>query len=228
MDLTLDQVRHMLDVAQLSPTATPAEVEELAETVRREDFRFICVHSLHTKRAADILKGSKAKVVSCVGFPQGVVRSSLKALEAEGCAEDGAGEIDMVMALGALKAGDRAYVEADIRAVVMAVRPLPVKVIIETPWLSDREKVLASMIIRDAGAAFVKTCTGCSPDPIALFEDVRLIRKTVGPDFGIKASGRVGSYFRLASMVEAGATRVGLVLPQAREIIRGWEESRPA
>ena len=89
---------------------------------------------------------------------------------------------------------------------------------------ADKEKVNASQIIQNAGAAFVKTCTGCSPDPVALYEDIRLIRQTIGPQMGLKASGRVGNYFRLKSMVEAGATRVGLILPQAREIIRGWEE----
>jgi len=224
MKLTLEQVKHMMDVAQLSPIATAAEVEELAQTVKKEDFRFLCIHSLHTKRAADILKGSKAKVDSCIGFPQGVVKTALKVMEAEQCVTDGAGEIDMVLALGALKAGDYKYAEEDIRAVVKAAGSLPVKVIIETPWLTDKEKVKASQIIQNAGAAFVKTCTGCSPDPVALYEDIRLIRQTIGPQMGLKASGRVGKFFRLKSVVEAGATRVGLVLPQTREIIRGWEE----
>jgi deoxyribose-phosphate aldolase len=224
MKLTLEQVKHMMDVAQLSPIATAADVEELAKTLVKEDFRFLCIHSLHTKRVAEILKGSKVKVVSCIGFPQGVVKTAVKVMETEGCVADGSGEIDMVLALGALKAGDYKYAEEDIRAVVKAADSLPVKVIIETPWLTDKEKVQASKIIQNAGAAFVKTCTGCSPDPMALYEDVRLIRQTIGPDMGLKASGRVGNYFRLKNMVEAGATRVGLILPQARDIIRGWEE----
>jgi deoxyribose-phosphate aldolase len=221
MDFTSKQIKAMLDVAQLSPIATPVAIEELARVVRDEDFRFICVHSLHAKRAADILRGSPAKVVACVGFPQGVVKSALKAMETEGAVADGAGEIDMVLALGALFAGDYAYVENDIRAVVKAAGKAPVKVIIETPYLSAAQKVQAAKIIQAAGGSFVKTCTGCSPDPVALYEDIRLIRQTVGPDMGIKASGRVGNYFRFVSMMEAGATRVGLILDQAREILKG-------
>jgi deoxyribose-phosphate aldolase len=99
-------------------------------------------------------------------------------------------------------------------------------VIIETPYLSAAQIVDASLLAQDAGAAFVKTCSGTSPDPLALFEDVRLIRQTVGPNMGIKASGRVGNYFRFTTMLEAGASRVGLILPQAREILRGWELER--
>ena len=102
----------------------------------------------------------------------------------------------------------------------------PVKVIIETPFLTAEQKTDASRLVQAAGAAFVKTCTGFSPDPVALYEDIRLIRQTVGPEMGIKASGRVGNYFRFMTMLEAGATRVGLVLEQAREILRGWEAAQ--
>jgi deoxyribose-phosphate aldolase len=126
-----------------------------------------------------------------------------------------------VLALGALFAEDYAYVENDVREVVKAAGGKPVKVIIETPYLSADQKVQAAKAVQAGGAAFVKTCTGCSPDPVALYEDIRLIRQTVGPQMGIKASGRVGNYFRFVSMMEAGATRVGLILDQAREILKG-------
>jgi len=96
-------------------------------------------------------------------------------------------------------------------------------VIIEAPFLTADQKADAARLVQDAGAAFVKTCTGFSPDPVALYEDIRLIRQTVGPGMGIKASGRVGTYFRFVTMLEAGATRVGLVLEQAHEILRDWE-----
>lgn len=225
MDFTREQVKKMLDVALLNPTATPAEIEELAGTLLKENFSYYCVHSLHTQRAAGILKGSSVKIVSCIGFPQGVVKTPIKVAEAEGCVSDGAGEIDMVINLGALKAGDHQTVEEDISAVVKAAKNLPVKVIIETPYLTRQEKIDASQIIQNAGAAFVKTCTGCSPDPVALYEDIRLIRQTIGPDMGIKASGRVGSYFRFVSMAEAGATRVGLILPQARDILKECKDN---
>jgi deoxyribose-phosphate aldolase len=102
-----------------------------------------------------------------------------------------------------------------------------VKVIIETPLLDAAQKVEASRLVKDAGAAFVKTCTGTCADPLALYEDVRLIRQTIGPDMGLKASGRVGNYFRLLSMIEAGANRVGLVLEQARAILQGFAEAAP-
>ena len=222
MDITREELKKMLDVALLRPTATAAEIEALAHVVRDEGFGQICVNTLHVARAAAILRGSPAKVVACVGFPLGAVRTEVKVYEAKQAVADGAGEIDMVLNLGAFLGGDLQYAEEDVRAVVRATGA-PVKVIIETPFLSDVQKVEASRLVQAAGAAFVKTCTGFSPDPLALYEDVRLIRQTVGPQMGVKASGRVGNYFRFLAMVEAGANRVGLVLEQAREILNGWD-----
>jgi deoxyribose-phosphate aldolase len=226
MNLTVDRIKQMLDVALLRPTATAAEIKALAEVVRGERFGFICVYGLHTKLASSVLQGCTAKVVSCVGFPTGAVATEVKVIETERAVADGAGEIDMVLNLGSFIAGELAQAGNDIRAVVRAAAGRPVKVIIETPLLTRQQKVDASRLAQDTGASFVKTCTGTTPDPIALYEDIRLIRQTVGPAMGIKASGRVGSYFRLTSMIEAGATRVGLVLDQAREILRGCEEEQ--
>jgi deoxyribose-phosphate aldolase len=93
--------------------------------------------------------------------------------------------------------------------------------------LTDRQKADAARLVQAAGASFVKTCTGFSPDPSALYEDIRLIRRTVGPSMGVKASGRIGNYFRYASMLEAGANRIGLNLQQSREILRGWSAEHP-
>lgn len=225
MNITPDDIRRMLDVAILAPTATVAEVEALAKTVVNERFGFLCVNSLHAKRASELLKGSDSKVVACIGFPHGTVKTALKVAETAQCVADGAGEIDMVLALGALKGNDPKAAEDDVRAVVKAAGGAPVKVIIETPLLTYAQKIEASKLVQAAGAAFVKTCSGTTPDPLALYEDIRLIRQTVGPTMGIKASGRVGNYFRFTSMLEAGANRVGLVLDQAREILRGWEEA---
>lgn len=226
MKTTTTQIKHSLDVAILKPTTTVAEIEALAKTLREEGFRYLCVNSLHTATAAQALKGSKVEVVACVGFPHGTVKTAAKVFETEAAIAEGAGEIDMVLDLGALFSGNRKQAEADVRAVVDAAQGRPVKVIIETPYLDMRQKIEASKIVRDGGAAFVKTCTGASPDPLALYEDVRLIRRTVGPKMGIKASGRVGTFFRYMSMLEAGATRVGLVLEQAREIVRGCVEHK--
>jgi deoxyribose-phosphate aldolase len=224
MNITQEMIRSMLDVAILRPTATLAEVETLAKTVADEHFGFLCVNSLYARLASDLLKGSGSKVVACVGFPHGTVKTSLKVAETAQCIADGAGEIDMLLALGALMGNDRKSAEEDVRAVVKAAEGKPVKVIIETPLLSHAQKIEASKLVQDAGAAFVKTCSGTTPDPLALYEDIRLIRQTVGPNMGIKASGRVGNFFRFTSMLEAGATRVGLVLEQAREILRGCDE----
>jgi deoxyribose-phosphate aldolase len=225
MTLTPQTIKQMLDVALLRPTATAAEIQALGRVVRDEGFGFLCVNSLHVKTGADALRGSPAKVVACVGFPQGAVKTETKVFETEQAIADGAGEIDMVLNFGAFLGGQRDCAEADIRAVVRAAAGAPVKVIIETPLLDMRQKIEASKLVQGAGAAFVKTCTGTCPDPIAHFEDIRLIRQTVGPAMGIKAAGRVGNYFRFTTMLEAGATRVGLVLEQAREILRGWQET---
>jgi deoxyribose-phosphate aldolase len=225
MKITKDDIRGMLDVAILRPTATAAEVEALAKTVVDERFGFLCVNSLYVQLAAGLLKGSASKVVACVGFPHGTVKTSMKVIETEQCIHEGADEIDMLLAIGAILGGDRKAAEEDVRAVVKAAGGAPVKVIIETPLLNHARIIEASKLVQDAGAAFVKTCSGTTPDPLALYEDIRLIRQTVGPKMGIKASGRVGNYFRFSSMVEAGANRVGLVLEQAPEIPRGWDEA---
>jgi deoxyribose-phosphate aldolase len=225
MNITKDDIRGMLDVAILRPTATAAEVEALAKTVVNERFGFLCVNSLYVKLAAELLQGSASKVVACVSFPHGTVKTALKVIETEQCINEGADEVDMLLAIGALMGNDRKTAEEDVRAVVKAANGAPVKVIIETPLLSHAQKIEASKLVQDAGAAFVKTCSGTPPDPLALYEDIRLIRQTVGPKMGIKASGRVGNYFRFTSMLEAGANRVGLVLEQAREILRGWDDA---
>jgi len=225
MEINHEMIKKMLDVALLRPTTTAAEIEALATIVRDEAFGQICVNTLHVKRVVEILKGSLSKVIACVSFPMGAVKTDTKIFETERAIADGAQEIDMVLNLGAFLGGDLKYAEDDVRAVVRAGGGAPVKVIIETPFLNDKQKVDASLLVQRAGAAFVKTCTGFSPDPIALFEDIRLIRKTVGPNMGVKASGRVSNYFRFTVMLEAGANRLGLGLEQAREILRGWEEA---
>jgi len=221
MSITAEEIKGMLDVALLPPTTTPTEVEALALVVRSEGFGQMCVNTAHIQRAVAALKGSRAKVVAPVGFPLGAVKTEIKVFETEHALADGAVEIDMVLNLGAFLGGDFKSAEADVRAVVKGAGGALVKVIIETPFLTDKQKADASRLAQAAGAAFIKTCTGFSPDPSALYEDVRLIRQTVGPSMGVKASGRVGSYFRFAAMLEAGANRIGLSLEQAREILRG-------
>jgi deoxyribose-phosphate aldolase len=227
MNITAEEIKAMLDVALLPPTTTPTEVEAVALVVRNEGYGQMCVNTAHIQRAVAALKGSRAKVVAPVGFPLGAVKTEIKVFEAEHALADGAAEIDMVLNIGVFLDGDFKSAEGDVRAVVKAAGGALVKVIIETPFLTDRQKADASRVAQAAGAAFIKTCTGFSPDPSVLYEDVRLIRRTVGPNMGVKASGRIGNYFRFAAMVEAGANRMGINLGQAREILRGWEAEHP-
>ena len=225
MDISKDKMLSMMDVAMLEPTTTEAQIRSLAEETIRERYGFVCIHSLHIKPCFEILKGTPHRIAGCIGFPMGIVRTSVKVAETEGAIADGASEIDMVLNLGAFLGGNLRLAGDDIAAVVRAAGGLPVKVIIETYYLNRDQKVAASQLVKDAGAAFVKTCTGFSPDPLALYEDVRLIRQTVGPEMGVKAAGRMRNYHRFISMVEAGANRVGLSLSGARETVRGWEQA---
>ncbi|MGC1461177.1 MAG: deoxyribose-phosphate aldolase [Terracidiphilus sp.] len=227
LNITAEEIKEMLDVAFLAPTTTPTEVEAMALVVRNEGYGQMCVNTAHIQRAAAALKGSRVKLVAPVGFPLGAVRTEIKVFEAEHALADGAAEIDMVLNIGALIDGDFKSAENDVRAVVKAADGAIVKVIIETPFLTDRQKADAAHLVQAAGASFVKTCTGFSPDPSALYEDIRLIRQTVGPNMGVKASGRIGNYFRYAAMLEAGANRIGLNLQQSREILRGWSAEHP-
>ena len=144
-----------------------------------------------------------------VGFPHGCDRSEVKARAAAIAAGDGAGEIDMVMNLGALKSGEAAAVAADIEAVVRAVPDLPVKLILETAALTDAEKRLACRLACDAGARFVKTSTGFHSSGGVTVDDVRLLRAAVGPEFGVKASGGIRSLADAQAMIGAGANRLG-------------------
>jgi deoxyribose-phosphate aldolase len=225
MDITKTAMLASMDVAMLDPTATEAQIRGLAEATLKEGYGFVCVHSLHVKPCFEILQGTPHKIVGCVGFPMGIIKTAFKVAEVEGALADGASEIDMVLNLGAFLGGNLEFAAADIAAVVAAAAGAPVKVIIETPYLNRDQKAAAARLVKDAGAAFVKTCTGYSPDPVALYEDVRLIRQTIGPDMGVKASGRMRNYHRFISMIEAGANRVGLSLSGARETVRGWEQA---
>ncbi len=226
MELAREDILKMFDVALLRATTAAADVEEFAKAAQAEHLCQICVNTVHIARAAAAVKGTAIKVVAPIGFPMGITKTEVEVFEADHALRDGAAELDMVLNLGALFEGDFQAVEADIRAIVRVASGRPVKVIIETPLLNPEQKADASRLAQAAGAAFVKTCTGFSPEPLALYEDVRLIRQVVGPTMGVKASGRVGNYFRFRAMLEAGANRIGLSLEQAREILKGWEAQR--
>jgi deoxyribose-phosphate aldolase len=200
----------MIDHTLLRPDATTVEIERLCREAREYGFASVCVNSCHVHMCAGLLAGSHVKVCATVGFPLGAMSTEAKVQEAVRAIDDGAQEVDMVMNIGMLKSGSRAIVEEDIRAVVQAAhrRRTLVKVILETGLLQDEEKIIACTIAQHAGADFVKTSTGFGHGG-ATVADVALMRKTVGPSFGVKASGGIRTREDALALIEAGANRLG-------------------
>jgi len=206
-----EELARIIDSTNVKATATKGDIEKLCEDAVEYGFGCVCVNPIHVKLAATLLKGSKVKVCSTIGFPFGVTLSEIKALEAVKAVENGAEELDMVINLSALKSGDYEVVKRDVAAVVDVKRlsnEIVVKVIIETAYLTKEEKVIACRLVKEAGADFVKTSTGFFGKG-ATVEDVRLMRETVGSDFGVKAAGGIRTYADALAMIEAGANRVG-------------------
>ena len=200
----------MIDHTLLKPDATADQIAQLCYEARKYKFASVCVNPTQVKLCADLLRGTQVKVCSVIGFPLGASAPEVKAFEAETAMRDGASEIDMVINIGALKAGDHTLVAKDIRECVKVVKAHGgiLKVIIETILLTDEEKVSACLLAKEAGADFVKTSTGFAGGG-ATIEDVALMRRVVGPDMGVKASGGVHNIDEAKSMVAAGATRIG-------------------
>ncbi|HET9595148.1 MAG TPA: deoxyribose-phosphate aldolase [Anaeromyxobacteraceae bacterium] len=199
---------HWIDHTLLAPDATEGQVEPLCREAIAHALRSVCVNPIHVRFVAAQLRGSVVKACSVVSFPFGAAPSRAKAAEAAAALEDGAAEIDMVLALGRLKAGQLDAVRADIAEVKRACGPALLKVILETCYLSDEEKVIACRLAQEAGADFVKTSTGFGPGG-ATVEDVALMRRTVGPEMGVKASGGIRTFEAAKAMIAAGATRIG-------------------
>src|ERR1044071_709017 len=199
-----------IDHTLLKPDATQQEIAQLCFEARKYGFASVCVNPTWVSLCAELLKGASAKVCTVIGFPLGATSSETKAFETETAIRQGATEIDMVINIGALKARDLETVAKDIRGVVNAAhaRNIIVKVIIEASLLTDEEKTIASLISKEAGADFVKTSTGFAGGG-ATVHDVELMRKAVGPQMGVKASGGVRTFEDAASMIKAGATRIG-------------------
>jgi deoxyribose-phosphate aldolase len=203
-------IAKMIDHTLLKPDATQQEIAQLCFEARKYGFASVCVNPTWVSLCAELLKGSAVKVCTVIGFPLGATSSETKAFETETAIKQGATEIDMVINIGALKARDLELVARDIRGVVNAAhaRGIIVKVIIETVLLTDEEKTIACLLSKEAGADFVKTSTGFAGGG-ATAKDVALMRKTVGPQMGVKASGGVRTYEDAESMIKAGATRIG-------------------
>lgn len=197
-----------IDHTLLKADASQEQIETLIEEAKKYDFASVCVNPTWVNFAAQALKATDVKVCTVIGFPMGANTPELKAFETSDAIQNGANEIDMVINIGALKSRNFDLVERDILAVVEAAKGTLVKVIIETCLLTDDEKVKACQIAQKAGADFVKTSTGFSTGG-ATVEDVALMRKTVGPDMGVKASGGARSYEDALAFIKAGATRIG-------------------
>jgi deoxyribose-phosphate aldolase len=197
-----------IDHTLLKADASQEQIETLIEEAKKYDFASVCVNPTWVSFAAQALKATDVKVCTVIGFPLGANTPELKAFETSDAIQNGANEVDMVINIGALKSRNFDLVERDIRAVVEAAKGTLVKVIIETCLLTDDEKVKACQIAQKAGADFVKTSTGFSTGG-ATVADVALMRKTVGPDMGVKASGGARSYEDALAFIKAGATRIG-------------------
>ncbi|MGT2799245.1 deoxyribose-phosphate aldolase [Streptococcus marmotae] len=197
-----------IDHTLLKPNATKEQILAIIDEAKEYDFASVCVNPTWVALSAKELQGTDVKVCTVIGFPLGANTSAVKAVETKDAIANGADEIDMVINVGALKSQDYEAVLADIQAVVEASGDKLVKVIIETCLLTDEEKVKACQLSQEAGADFVKTSTGFSTGG-ATIEDVALMRKTVGPDMGVKASGGARSYEDAKAFIEAGATRIG-------------------
>lgn len=198
----------MIDHTLLKADATPEAVRRLCAEARQWRFASVCVNGSYVELAARELAGSGVKVCTVVGFPLGAASSAAKAAEARDAVERGADEVDMVLNVGRLKAGDDAYVQDDVAAVRKAADGRTLKVILETCLLTDAEKERACRICREAGADFVKTSTGFSTGG-ATEADVALMRAAVGPDRGVKASGGIRTRSDAERMIAAGASRIG-------------------
>ena len=197
-----------IDHTLLKPTTTRADVVRVCEEARQYGFASVCLNTTWIALAKKLLAGTSVKPIAVVGFPLGAMVSSAKAAETRQAISDGAQEIDMVINIGALKGGDHDLVYRDIHAVVEAAQGFPVKVILETAMLSREEKIAGCALSKAANAHFVKTSTGFGGGG-ATVEDVELMRSTVGPDMGVKASGGVRSSGDVQKMLSAGATRIG-------------------
>ena len=199
----------MIDHTLLKADATRQQIETLCQEAKDYKFFSVCVNPTWVRTCRDLLTGSGVKVCTVIGFPLGATTSETKAFETRNAIDNGADEVDMVINIGALRERDEELVENDIRAVVEAAKGRALtKVIIETSLLTKEEKVRACELAVRAGTDYVKTSTGFSTGG-ATVEDIMLMRQTVGPEIGVKASGGVRNTEDALKLIEAGATRIG-------------------
>ncbi len=208
-DVPMDLAKY-IDHTLLKPEAKAEDIDVLCDEAREYKFASVCINPTWVKRAADKLRGSGVVTCTVIGFPLGATTTAIKAMEARRALREGAREVDMVLNVGALKSGDYDQVREDIAQVAEAAHEVGglCKVILETALLTDEEKVIASSLAKEAKADFVKTSTGFGSGGATVY-DVALMRETVGPDMGVKASGGVRTLEDVEDMIAAGATRIG-------------------
>lgn len=202
------KISKYIDHTVLKAMTTPADIEKLCNEAKTYDFYSVCVNGCYVAKCKELLENTSVKVAAVVGFPLGAMDTSVKVYEASKAIADGASEIDMVINVGMLKAGEFEYVENEIRAIKKAIGSNVLKVIIETCYLTEEEKLKACELSLNAKADFVKTSTGFGTGG-ATYEDVALMKKVVGDNALVKASGGVKSYEVAKKYIELGASRLG-------------------
>lgn len=218
------QLAAFIDHTILKADATAGDIEKLCAEAREHKFYSVCVNGSRVAQARHFLEGSDVKVACVVGFPLGAMAADAKRFETEAAIDDGAQEIDVVLNVGRLKDGDDKYVLRELRDVVEAADGRSVKVILENCLLTTEQKIRACKLVVESDAHFVKTSTGFGAGG-ATIADVKLMRATVGPKFGVKASGGIRDTQTALAMIAAGATRLGTSASVA--IVQGLAESRP-
>lgn len=203
-----EKIAEIIDHTNLKADTRVEDIKKLCDEAKSYGFASVCVNPSNVELCADLLKDSNVNVCTVISFPLGANTSKIKFFETKDVIQHGADEIDMVMNIGALKSGITEEVKTDIEGVITAAESNTVKVIIETALLTEEEKITACKIVKDAGADFIKTSTGFGHSG-ATVDDIVLIRKIVGPQMGIKASGGIKNIKTTFDMVKAGATRIG-------------------
>jgi deoxyribose-phosphate aldolase len=217
------QLAAFIDHTLLKADATAKDIEKLCAEARENHFYGVCVNGSRVEQARHLLEDSGVKVACVIGFPLGAMSGDVKRFETEAAIDDGAQEIDVVVNLGRFKDGDDQYVLRELRDVAEAADERPVKVILETCLLTREEKIRACQLVVESGAQCVKTSTGFSSGG-ATVDDVKLMRETVGPKFGVKASGGIRDTKTALAMIEAGATRLGVSAGIA--IVKGLADTK--
>lgn len=208
-NININNISGYIDHTNVKPDATTLDIKKLCREAIEYAFHSVCVTPFRVKDAKEYLgKNSQVAIICVVGFPFGFTKTKEKILEAKIAIREGATEIDMVVNIGAIKDGKWQFIQQEINQIVKAIKPVSLKVIMEVGFLSSKELKKACQLAKSAGAAFVKTATGYGPRG-ATIADIRLMRETVGPNMGVKASGGIHNFQTALAMIKAGATRIG-------------------